>query len=251
MAWAFLRLYDFRLSRVREDLRIEFGLLTRVAATIPIRRVQTLTIRQGPLHRWLARATVRVETAGGAGSQAGELRDREWLAPLIRLSALPGLLDQIVPGFDMNAVAWQPVHPRAFRRAVKPGLAIAGGVAVIWGVTLGSSAILVLPLLVAWAVIGARQYLRHLRWAEHDEVVLMRSGWIWRQETLARANKIQSVSLRQSPFDRRAAMARVRVDTAGAGATSHRVDIPYLDRIVAARLASRLAAQAASTEFRW
>jgi putative membrane protein len=252
MAWAFLRLYDFRLTRVREDLRIEFGLFTRVAATIPIRRVQTVTIRQGPLYRWLARTTVRVETAGGgAGAEAGGLRDREWLAPLIKVQALPRLLEQVVPGFDMSAVSWQPVHPRAFRRAVKPGLAIALGVTLAWAATFGSSAIFVLVISVAWAVVGARQYIRHLGWAEHDEVVLMRSGWIWRQETLARANKIQSVSLRQSPFDRRTAMARVRVDTAGAGATSHRVDIPYLDRALAARLAGRLAAQAASTEFRW
>lgn len=252
MAWAFLRLYDFRLTRVREDLRIEFGLLTRVAATIPIRRVQTLTIRQGPLHRWLGRASVRVETAGGgAGPNAAGPRDREWLAPLIRVAALPGLLDQIVPGFDVTAVAWQPVHPRAFRRAVKPRLAFAAIAAVAWAIAVGSSAILVLMLLLAWAVIGARQYVRHLQWAEHDEVVLMRSGWIWRQQTLARANKIQSVSLHHSPFDRRWAMARVRVDTAGAGVTSHRVYIPYLDSTVAAGLAGRLASQAASTAFRW
>ncbi|CAN5663920.1 PH domain-containing protein [soil metagenome] len=251
VAWAFLRLYDFRLSRVREDLRIEFGLLTRVAATIPIRRVQTITVRQGPLHRWLGRASVRVETAGGAGPAGNTPRDREWLAPLIRVSALPELLDQLVPGFDMRTVAWQSVHPRAFRRAVKPGLAIAVGVSVIWAVTVGWSAILVLTFMVAAAIIGARQRVRHLGWAEHDELVLMRSGWIWRHATLSRANKIQSVSLRQSPLDRRAAMARVRVDTAGAGTASHRVDIPYLDRTVAAGLASRLAAQAASTAFRW
>ena len=251
MAWAFLRLYDFRLSRVREDLRIEFGLLTRVASTIPIRRVQTITITQGPLHRWLARASVRVETAGGEGSELGGHRDREWLAPLIRVPALQDLLTEVVPGFHLQEVAWQRVHPRAFRRAVKPGLATAALASLVWGVTLGWSAILVLPLLVVWAVLAARQYVRHLGWAEHDEVVLMRSGWIWRQVTLARANKIQSVSFHQSPFDRRAMMARVRVDTAGAGATSHRVDIPFLDRTAAAQLADRLAAQAASTEFRW
>jgi putative membrane protein len=250
MAWAFLRLYDFRLSRVREDLRIEFGLLTRVASTIPIRRVQTITISQGPLHRWLARASVRVETAGGAGSGTSN-RDREWLAPLIRVPALTRLLDEVVPGFDLQAVAWQPVHPRAFRRAVKPGLVTAALAGLVWGVTLGWSGLLVLPLLVVWAGLAASQHVRHLGWAEHDEVVLMRSGWIWRQVTLARANKIQSVSFRQSPFDRRATMARVRVDTAGAGAASHRVDIPFLDRTVAARLADRLAAQAASTEFSW
>lgn len=251
MAWAFLRLYDFRLSRVREDLRIEFGLLTRVAATIPIRRVQTITISQGPLHRWLARASVRVETAGGKGPDAGGHRDREWLAPLIRVTALPALLDELVPGFGLEGVAWQGVHPRAFSRAVKPGLVAAVVFDLIWWVALGWSALFVLPLLVMWAVLAARQHVRHLGWAEHDEVVLMRSGWIWRQVTLARANKIQSVSLRESPFDRRAIMAGVRVDTAGAGTASHRVYIPYLDRTGAGQLADRLAAQAASTEFKW
>jgi hypothetical protein len=46
-------------------------------------------------------------------------------------------------------------------------------------------------------------------------------------------------------------MARVRVDTAGAGESSHRVDIPYLARETAAGLQLRLAAQAAGTEFSW
>ena len=251
MVWAFVRLYDFRLSRIREDLRIEFGLLTRVAATIPIRRVQTITISQGPLHRWLARASVRVETAGGAASEKTGQRDREWLAPLIRLPALPHLLDQVVPGFDLQAVGWQPVHPRAFKRAVKPALIAAGLGGIAWAWAFGWSAAAVVPLFVAWAVVGARQHVRHLAWAEHDEVVLMKSGWLWRQVTLARANKIQSVSVLQSPFDRRHVMARVRVDTAGAGTSSHRVDVAYLDQVVAVGLADRLAAQAASTEFKW
>ena len=80
---------------------------------------------------------------------------------------------------------------------------------------------------------------------------MMKSGWIWQATTLARVNKIQAVSMYQSPFDRRAAMARVRVDTAGSGAIAHRVDIPYLDREIAGALAQRLAAAAANTSFRW
>ena len=65
MIWSALRLYEFRLSRVGEDLRTEYGLLTRVTATIPLRRVQTLTIREAPLQRLVERMSVRVETAGG------------------------------------------------------------------------------------------------------------------------------------------------------------------------------------------
>src|SRR6185436_16143572 len=65
MIWSALRLYEFRLSRVGEDLRTEYGLLTRVTATIPLRRVQTLTIREAPLQRLFDRMSIRVDTAGG------------------------------------------------------------------------------------------------------------------------------------------------------------------------------------------
>lgn len=250
MAWALLRLYDFRLTRIGEDLRTEYGLFTKVTATVPIRRVQTITIRSGPLHRWLDRATVRVETAGGAGGKSAT-HVREWLAPLIRQRELPALLQGVLPGFDLSAMTWQPVHPRAFARAVKPGLVVTAIVTLVAALTIGWGAIGIVTLMLPWTIVSARQYVRHLAWAESDEMVVMRSGWIWRQMTLARVNKIQSVAMHQSPFDRRAAMARVRVDTAGARELSHRIDVPYLDVGIARDLHQRLSDHAAVTAFKW
>jgi putative membrane protein len=250
MGWALVRLYDFRLTRVSEDLRTEYGLVTRVSATVPIRRVQTISIRTGLLHRWLDRASVRVETAGGAGSE-GAAHMREWLAPLIRVGALPQLLQQVLPGFDYSGVTWQPVHPRAFRRAMKPVLIFIGVATLLLATANGSVALGVLFVLLPWLTISTRKQVQHLGWVEGDLVVLMKSGWIWRQVTVARIDKIQVLAMYQSPFDRRAAMARVRVDTAGAGEFSHRVDIPYLDQRVAQGLADRLSAAAANTAFRW
>ena len=251
MVWALVRLYDFRLSQVGEDLRSEYGLFTKVAATVPIRRVQAITINSGPLHRLLRRATVRVATAGGAGTQQAAANVRERLAPLIRQEALPHLLRQLVPGFDLTAVDWQPVHPRAFARAVKPALIFTALATFIAALLIGWGAIGVLIVMLPWGVISTRQYVAHLGWAEGDEVVVMRSGWISQRITLARINKIQAVAIHQTPFDRRAAMGRVRVDTAGAGEFSHRVDIPYLDHQVACGLAGRLSGAAANTAFRW
>lgn len=250
MAWALVRLYDFRLTRVGEDLRSEYGLFTKVAATVPIRRVQAINIDSGPLHRRLKRATVRVVTAGGAGTQQAA-NVREWLAPLIRQDAVPQLLQQVVPGFDLTAVDWQPVHPRAFARAVKPSLIFTTLATLIAALLIGWGAIGVLIVMLLWGVISTRLYVKHLGWAEADEVVMMRSGWLWQRITLARVNKIQAVAMHQTPFDRRAAMARVRVDTAGAGEFSHRVDIPYLDQQIASALAGRLSGAAANTAFRW
>jgi membrane protein YdbS with pleckstrin-like domain len=108
---------------------------------------------------------------------------------------------------------------------------------------------------VAWAWVGARGTVARLGWAviseEKGGAVLFRSGWLWRKTSIVRFGKIQAVALHESPFDRRAAMARVRVDTAGAGESSHGVDIPYLARETAQGLSRRLAAEAARTSFRW
>ena len=78
-----------------------------------------------------------------------------------------------------------------------------------------------------------------------------RSGWWTRRVSIVRFAKIQTVSLAQSPFDRRHDMARLGVDTAGAGKVGHRLNIPFLPREVAVELHDRLATEAAKRSFRW
>jgi putative membrane protein len=250
VAWAFIRLYDFRLVREGEDLRSQFGLLTRVSATIPLRRVQTLTISEGLLYRLARRAAVRVATAGGQGEQATSTQ-REWLAPIIRRERVCSLAGEVIPGLNLDGLDWQPVDPRAFRRRVKVSLAVAAIVSLAVAAPLGRWALWFALLLGTLAVIHARQYVRHLGWAVTDDVVAFRSGWLWREVTVGSFTRIQAVSIHESPFDRRATMARVRVDTAGAKPMAHRIDVPYLTRSVAADLHGRLAMEAARTSFRW
>jgi putative membrane protein len=251
MAWAVVRLYGFRLTRAGEDLRTEYGLFTRVSATIPLGRIQTMTIREGPLHRRLGRVAVRVETAGGAPAKGGSSVDREWLAPLVRVEELPSLVREVIPELDVAGIEWRPVHPRAFRRAVKPSMAIALAVPAALSAAMGWWALAVLPLSVAWFALGARKHVDHLAWSDTGDAAVFKSGWLWRVQTIARVAKIQAVTIKESPFDRRTAMARVRVDTAGANERSVRVDIPYLPREMAVDLHHRLAAGAARTDFRW
>ena len=250
MAWGAIRLYDFHLTRSDEDLQTRYGLLTRVATTIPLRRIQTLTIRQGPLHRLVKRVSVQVDTAGGGqpGSSEGK-SGREWLAPLIRDRDLAGLARQVLPDVDLQTLQWQPPHPRAFRRAVKPPIVLVLVATAAIAVPLDWWALVLLVFGLTWAIFSARTYVDHLAWASTEGVVAFRSGWLWKSVTVAPVGKIQAVTQLESPLDRRAAMARVRIDTAGAGERSHRVDIPYLAREAARDLRERLSMQAASTAF--
>lgn len=252
IGWAFVRLYGFRLTLAGEDLRTEFGLLTRVTAAIPLRRIQSLTILEGPLHQLFGRASVRVETAGGGGDGGeGSKTQREWLAPILRRSELPGFVREVLPGLDLASAAWNAAPPRAFRRELKSSVLFALLVSLPFALLLRWWDLALLAVLLAWAVVAARIYVRHLGWAVIDGAVLLRSGWLWRKISVVRFAKIQAVAIHESPFDRRAAMARVRVDTAGAGTASHRVDIPYLSRETARDLYGLLTAEAARTAFKW
>lgn len=251
MVLALFRLHGFRLTLLGEDLRTEYGLTTRVLSTIPLRRIQTLTVRETPLHRLLGYASVKVETAGAEGGEEDKATQREWLAPILKSDRLPGLLEAVQPGLDLAAVSWNTVHSRAIRRELKQWLCVTLPIALPFALFLRWWALALLPVLVAWAWIGARQTIKHLGWAATGDAILFRSGWLWRQTSVARFGKIQAVSMHESPFDRRAAMARVRVDTAGAKDMGHHVDIPYLTRETARELHALLAAQAARTVFRW
>jgi putative membrane protein len=249
MGWALVRLYGFRLTRTGDDLRTEHGLLTRIKTAIPIRRIQTLTVQEGPLHRLASRVSVRVAIAGGKEEESST--QREWLAPILRRGELPGLLATVMPGLDLSAVDWRGLHPRAFRREIKGWIVVAIliSAASVW--LLEEWSLALLAILLAGCVPAARKSIAHLRWAVSDDAILFRSGWLWRKTTVVRFPKIQAVAIHESPFDRRAAMASVAVDTAGIGQASHRVNIPYLARETARNLCDLLAGQADRTAFRW
>ena len=254
VTWAIVRLYGFRLTLVGADLRTEYGLLTRVSATVPLHRIQTLTVRRGLIHRWFARATVRVETAGGdaAGeAQGGSSRGREALAPIIEERDVPALLRTVAPDLNLADLVWYGPAPGAFGRELRARLVLALVTALLSAFVLGWWASAVLAVAIVWGCLSARVYTAHLGWAVVDGAVLFRTGWLRRHQTVARFSKVQAVSMIQSPFDRRHRMASVRVDTAGAGDASHRVAIPYLPVETAAELFEQLAGAAARTAFRW
>jgi putative membrane protein len=251
MAWAVVRLHGFTLARAGGDLRVRYGLFTRVTATIPLFRIQTVTVHEGVLHRAFGRVALQVDTAGGGAGEDGVPRQREWLAPVVRRDRLPALLREIAPELDAGVLEWRPLSPRAFRRAVKPPLVVTAvlSLAVAWAA--GAWALAVLVPGAAWSVLLARRWVRGAGYAVADGAVAFRSGWLLRRTTMARFAKVQVVSLVESPFDRRAGMAAVHVDTAGASVASHRVQVPYLDAAVAQSLFRHVAARAAGTAFRW
>jgi putative membrane protein len=250
VCWTLVRLHGFTLRKIADDVRADFGLLTRVAATVPVRRIQSVTILNGPLHRLFDRASVHVDTAGGERDQAVQLQ-RQWLAPVIPRGEVTRLLREVLPSVDTSAVEWRRVDPRGVRRARFAWLVLATMTSLTLIMLLGWWTLLGFALMMAIGELDARKSVAAMRWAMTDSGVFYRSGWLWRRETIAPFSKIQAVSVNETPFDRRLAMASVSVDTAGTSEGSHRIHVPYLSRPIADGLATQLAAQAARTTFRW
>jgi putative membrane protein len=246
MLLTIVRYHDHRLELVGTDLRVSCGLLTRSTSTTPIRRIQSVTVREGPFHRMLGRVTVHAATAGGVQFEASA-PSRETLAPLLPAADLPRVLDVALDGLVVPPQPWGgPAAPSPRRQLIRSLLWWALPVAGAWLV--GPPAGIAVTVLMLWTALAAQQRVRCFRWSAFDGGVVLRTGWLFRRTTIARHDRIQLAVIEESPFDRRHAMAEVTVDTAGASDSG--LTFPWLTRGDAVRLARDVDAGIAATEFR-
>ncbi len=252
---ALVTLHDFRLTRSEGDLRIRHGLLTRVSLTLRLPRIQTLQQTESLMHRLLGRVSLSVDLAGDRGAEGGR-RERSskrvrWLAPVIPTGRAAELIGAALPDADLATPPdWRPLASGARGRLFRRGIAVALLVAALPSVWLAMRGalpwlwlMLAIPPLAWWY---ATAYVRHTRWALTDDLLLFRVGWLTKRLVIAPRNRVQAVELAESPFDRRARMATVGVDTAGAGASSLPIRIRYLERGIARELAVALYRSAAA-----
>ncbi len=87
-----------------------------------------------------------------------------------------------------------------------------------------------------------------MQYARRDNEVIYRSGIFNRKTSITFFDKIQTLCIDQSPFDRRWGMATLCVDTAAAGPAGHRMQIAYLEEQFANTEFKQLRVSAAGRE---
>ena len=234
MAWYVQRFYGHQLVRVGNDLRIACGLFTRVSATVPVRRVQFISVHRSFVMRLFGLAAIRIETAGGGGSEkenASATVSRRWFLPVVRYNKVQAILEQLRPGlkWEEDSIKWHSVSQRTFRRLLRLVVVISLLVGLIgfaisqpWGSLAG---LVVFPGLLWLALKKSRA----MRYAHESWGVAYRSGILTKKLSFSFFDRMQTLSVKQSPFDRRWKMARLQVDTAAAGPAEHQIDVAYLD----------------------
>jgi putative membrane protein len=241
---AIVTLFDFTLAREGADLRIRHGLLTRIALTVRTPRIQAVHQTRTLLHRWFDRTSLSVDLtgdrAGEAEQQNAKARTR-WLAPVCRTDEALELTAAALPGVDLTAAPeWRRLargaRGRIFRRSAVV-YALVTVAPAIWYTRAGAVVVLLAGLPLAW--LHAHLYVKHTAWALTRDVLLFRYGWLTRRLAIAPRNRVQSVALQSTPFDRRWRMASVLVDTAGATLGRH-IRVRYLDEDAARELMGEL-----------
>ncbi|QDT02838.1 Bacterial membrane flanked domain protein [Rubripirellula lacrimiformis] len=254
-AWYVLRFYGYRLERTGEDFQVSCGLLTKISATVPRRRIQFISVHRPPLMRWMRLASIRIETAGGAGKKgedAATTITRRWFIPVIHESQVTGLLSQIRTGIpDDGLISWTRAAPRAVRRTTRIAViaSILIGIGTTWAIGWGGIAIgLVAAVLL---ITHSRCYVRSLGYYRFDNGVMFRSGLLNQKTSTTFHNRIQSVELRSSFFDRRWSMAKLSVDTAAAGPANHTITFPMMDASIAVGEFEALSKRSAAAAMNW
>jgi len=248
--WAFFKLYRFSLERYEEDLHTKCGLFTLHTAVIPRFRIQCIRIIETFVQRILNISSLKVVTAGG-----GELDEapisRKLLAPVADNEKMKRLLFEIQPEISFEGISWTKVDPRAKKRIFKKGIVISLIITAITCIFLSWFGLLAMIPLLFISYIGATLEMKVLGYALTGGAVLVRHGWWVRKRTGAPYSKIQVVSLKENPFDRRYGMASITVDTAGAAGSMIRIKIPYLQMETAKQILNSLNNKTAASEFRW
>jgi putative membrane protein len=244
---ALLQYHGFELREHGRRLTVERGLLARWRTSASRRRIQAWTLREGVLHRLLARRSLQVDTAVSAEQQQRALRE---LAPIAPPATCDALVTHLLPRGGWPALPWQPLPVRHWWRLWLPSIPFALAVAAALAWRFGGWGLLALAWL-PWSAFAARQHARRLAWSIDGELVAVRGGWWSRWWRFAELDKLQALRLTRSPLDRRCGTASLWLDTAGASAMAPPLRIRFLPEALARELHARLGAELARRPLRW
>ena len=234
IGWFILRFFGYRLTQQGKDFKISCGLFTKVSATVPVRRIQFISIHRSLLMRWLGMASIRIETAGGAGKSSENATtsvSKRWFIPVVPESKIAELMSIIRPELEWteNSFDWKPLAPRAASRFVRISIVMSTVLMVIgyalsqpWGWVPG---LVLSPLLIWYSIKKSRS----TKYTRIGDGVIFRSGVFTRKTSITFFEKVQGASISQSPFDRRWGMRTLTVDTAAAGPANHTISVRFLD----------------------
>ena len=171
----FIKYFNFTVAQSPDGLRMRFGLAKTETRTVPPGRVQAIEFVEPFLWRRWGWVRVRVNIAGVGHEDANGNKEETLLIPVATRAVAEDLVQRVLPGLDIDGMAWHEAPERSRRRAP-----------IQWR-----------RLAVAW----------------DDSVFAARSGRVTRRLTVIPHARTQSVLVTQGPWERALDLASVHVDS--------------------------------------
>lgn len=228
-----LKFGKFSLTRSGDHLLLERGLLERRRSTIPIRRIQAVRLEEGILRQPIDRVTVRVVSAGYGGEGDNDPDTSTVIFPLLKKKEVMLFLREFLPELTVEEIGFTKVPRRSWRRFVTVKVVLATLISVPlsyffypWGLL----ALLLVPL----AVLYGHLCYRDEGWYLAGEDLVLRSRFLTRTTTIVTRRRIQSSTVKQSPFQRPSKLATFQV--AIIGWLGRNVNVRHIDQRDASQL---------------
>ncbi|NQX26067.1 PH domain-containing protein [Microbacteriaceae bacterium VKM Ac-2854] len=189
----FVRSLRYSIASTRDGIRVGFGVLSTSSDTIPPGRIHAVEVTQPLLWRPFGWWEVRINRAGHASNKGANGDPNTTILPVGDLGDVQRVLGLLLPGFATEDVTADALRSR---RAV--GFSSA-------------------PPRAAW--------LRPFSWRRTGyrlagDLVLLRSGAIWRRLQIVPLARMQSIGIRQGPLHRALGLAAAQVHTVSGPVTA-------------------------------
>ena len=230
---------NFVLTREDGRLRRKYGLLTQVESVVPLRRVQVMRTTETLIQRALKLCKLFVETAGSFSEK--DMGGSSLVSPLLESKRLPMIARSVLPGKLDDPLIWMPVSRRTVRKHFQVRFIVYSVVIVAAGILYDQTAFyaLIPAALLAWLT-GIIAY-KTLAYGIGENVLGSRIGLLNRWTWYVPHEKVQAVTMRQSPFQRRLDLISVSLFTgaSGPGSVATVIDLRSADAEHLADIAHR------------
>ncbi|OCA89364.1 hypothetical protein A8F94_23640 [Bacillus sp. FJAT-27225] len=205
IAGTMIKYGNYVVMKTNDDLIISRGLLEKRKMTIPLKRIQAIQITQNPLRELFGYASVQVESAGGSAVDKDSAK--VLLLPLVKVSEIERILGGQLPSYHFNTNLVRIPKRALVRYAVRSMLyTLPIAAAAIFLLRPWGYLALLLPILgVVWAYICYRS----AGWGVSGRQLSLRFRIVSKTTVYLLKNKIQSLDMSESYFQKRKQLARV------------------------------------------
>jgi putative membrane protein len=240
IATKFSRCYGFKLFQRSESLEYERGLVNRSEGSIPLEKIQVVSMHENPLKRFLGYATLKIETAGyGPGNQ--ENTGAEVAVPLGKKSHIKQLSNSILGHKDAQI---QKISDKALRRYFGRYILTSITFTGLLLLTTSLTDFYVNPvyLLVLIPVSALAAYLKYVNrgFYEGERFFHTMTGFWDRKTNVVPYYRIQTLIEERTFFQRRLGLSSLVIDTAGVSVFGSNPKVCDIDLEVSENLFGRV-----------